>query len=194
MPLAFNSLSHGEIAFGFFNVETDLLILDSYFMFASDFCSHVAKLAEGQAGERLQMEWEAYTLKQEEIGNLTGAVHGMDPRGFMGDVYRRFPFPGDMKAFRQDPEGAKTQAVVRGMIERYAGAGRIAVVVDGAGSTIEIGDYLFGREGFHNLLRYLWVGGYPTWKAGERPGYVTGMKERIIASCHPLFDDSSAFI
>ena len=163
-------------------------------MFASDFCSHVAKLAEGQAGERLQMEWEAYTLKQEEIGNLTGAVHGMDPRGFMGDVYRRFPFPGDMKAFRQDPEGAKTQAVVRGMIERYAGAGRIAVVVDGAGSTIEIGDYLFGREGFHNLLRYLWVGGYPTWKAGERPGYVTGMKERIIASCHPLFDDSSAFI
>jgi len=80
------------------------------------------------------------------------------------------------------------------MIERYAGAGRITVAVDGAGSTIEIGDYLFSREEFHNLLRYLWAGGYPTWKAGVRPGCVTGMKERIIAARHPLFDGFSAFI
>ena len=113
----------------------------------------------------------------------------MDLRGFMGDVYRRFPFPGDMKAFHQNPEGSKTQAVVRGMIERYASARRIAVVVDGVGSTIEIGDYLFSREEFHNLLRYLWGGGYPAWKAGARPGYLTGMKERITASRHRLFDD-----
>jgi len=194
MPLAFNSLSHGEIAFGFFNVETDLLILDSYFMFASDFCSHVANLAEGRAGERLQMEWEVYTLKEEEIGNLTGAVHGIDLRGFMGDVYRRFPFPGDIKAFQQNPEGAKTQAVVRRMIERYAVVAGIAIVVDGAGATIEIGDYLFGREAFHSLLRYLWGGCYPAWKAGERPGYLTGMKELIVASRHPFFEGFSAFI
>ncbi len=107
MPLAFHSLSHGEIVFGFFNIETDLLILDTYFIFASDFCSHVAALAEGQVGKRLQTEWEVYALREEEIGNLTGAVHGMDLRGFMGDVYRTFPFHGDMKAFLQNPEGCK---------------------------------------------------------------------------------------
>ena len=28
MPLAFESLSHGTIAFGFFNIESDLLLLD----------------------------------------------------------------------------------------------------------------------------------------------------------------------
>jgi hypothetical protein len=194
MPLAFNSLSHGEIVFGFFNVETDLLILDTYFMFASDFCNRVAALAEGQAGEQLQTEWEVYALKEEEIGNLTGAVHGMDLRGFMGDVYRRFPFPEDIKAFQQNPEGAKTQQVIRGMIERYASAGHVTIIADGAGSTMEIGDYLFSREEFHNLLRYLWRGGYPAWRAGARPDYLTGMKDRIIASRHPLFDDFSAFI
>ena len=194
MPLAFNSLSHGEIAFGFFNIRTDLLILDTYFFFASDFCNHVAVLADGQAGDRLQMEWEVYRLREEEIGNLTGAVHGIDLRGFMGDVYRRFPFPGDMKAFHQDPEGAKTQDIVREMIERYARAGRVTVAVDGAGSAIEIGDYLFSREEFHNLLRYVWGGGYPAWKAGARPDYVAGMKERVAASCHPFFDEFSLFI
>ncbi len=54
------------------------------------------------------------------------------------------------------------------MIERYAKAGRVTVVVDDAGSTIEIGDYLFSREEFHHLLRYLWGGGYPAWKAGSK--------------------------
>ena len=34
MPLAFESLSHGTIAFGFFNIESDMLILDRYFLFA----------------------------------------------------------------------------------------------------------------------------------------------------------------
>ncbi|MGD2186296.1 MAG: hypothetical protein PVI71_09215 [Desulfobacterales bacterium] len=31
MPLAFESLSHGSIAFGFFNIETDMLLLENYF-------------------------------------------------------------------------------------------------------------------------------------------------------------------
>ena len=34
MPLAFKSLSHETIAFGFFNIESDMLILDRYFLFA----------------------------------------------------------------------------------------------------------------------------------------------------------------
>jgi hypothetical protein len=30
MPLAFESLSHGTIAFGFFNIDSDMLLLDHY--------------------------------------------------------------------------------------------------------------------------------------------------------------------
>ena len=38
MPLAFESLNRGTIAFGFFNIDTDLLLLQQYFLFADDFC------------------------------------------------------------------------------------------------------------------------------------------------------------
>jgi len=142
MPLAFNSLSHGEIAFGFFNTETDLLILDTYFVFASDFCQHVAILAEGPAGERVQTEWEVYVLREEQIGSLTAAVHGIDRRGLMGDVYRRFPLLPDVNALTQNPEGKKTRDIVTEMIERYEKARPIVTIVDSEGSTIEIGDYI----------------------------------------------------
>jgi len=37
MPLAFESLSHGTIAFGFFNIASDMLLLEHYFLFATDF-------------------------------------------------------------------------------------------------------------------------------------------------------------
>lgn len=41
MPLAFESLSHGTIAFGFFNIESDMLLCDRYFLFADEFCRYV---------------------------------------------------------------------------------------------------------------------------------------------------------
>jgi len=37
--LAFKSLSHGTVAFGFFNIESDLLLLDRRFFFAADFAT-----------------------------------------------------------------------------------------------------------------------------------------------------------
>jgi hypothetical protein len=36
MPLAFRATSHGMVVFGFFNVETDLLLLDRLFLFPDD--------------------------------------------------------------------------------------------------------------------------------------------------------------
>jgi hypothetical protein len=41
MPLDFESLSHGTVAFGFFNIESDLLLLERSFFFASEFCELV---------------------------------------------------------------------------------------------------------------------------------------------------------
>ncbi len=46
MPLLFQSLSHGEIPFGFFNIETDMILLQNYFFFASDMAENMIKLAE----------------------------------------------------------------------------------------------------------------------------------------------------
>ena len=34
MPLEFESLSHGKMAFGFFNIETDMILLNEYFLSA----------------------------------------------------------------------------------------------------------------------------------------------------------------
>ena len=39
MPLEFESISHGKIAFGFFNIETDMILLNHYFLFATGFLS-----------------------------------------------------------------------------------------------------------------------------------------------------------
>lgn len=194
MPLAFNSLSHGEIAFGFFNIETDLLLLDNYFIFASDFCSHIEAIAQSTPGEDLKAEWEVYTLRNEQIGNLAGAIHGVDLRGFIGDVYRIYPFPRETKDFAQNPDGHKTRYVVKGVIERYERAHRVQVIVDATASTVEVGDYFFSKEQFHELLHYVWVGGYPKWKEGVRPDYVLRMKDRAADSGHPLFEGFSASI
>ena len=46
MPLAFESVNRGTIAFGFFNIDTDLLLLQQYFLFAEDFCGLLLHMAE----------------------------------------------------------------------------------------------------------------------------------------------------
>ncbi|MGD9173924.1 MAG: hypothetical protein PVF29_07170 [Desulfobacterales bacterium] len=58
MPLAFESLSHGTIAFGFFNM---------------------------------------------------GAIHGICHTGFIGEPYRRYPFPQKPEAFKQKTNGFRNQ-------------------------------------------------------------------------------------
>jgi hypothetical protein len=43
MPLAFESISHGTIAFGFFNIDSDMLLLEQYL-------SHTSGKAVTRAG------------------------------------------------------------------------------------------------------------------------------------------------
>ena len=45
MPLSFKSESHGDIAFGFFNIESDMLLLENYFFFADKFCEWMTQMA-----------------------------------------------------------------------------------------------------------------------------------------------------
>ncbi|MBA4392668.1 MAG: hypothetical protein C0407_03850 [Desulfobacca sp.] len=187
MPLAFSSLSHGEVVFGFFNIESDLLLLNTYFWFAQDFCDYISCLADKDPYDFSSLDWEGYILNQGDVGDLHGAISGTRLEGFIGEVYRQFPFPQDLALFKQNPEGDKTRSIVKELIEKYAPLSKISITLEEPGETIQIGDYLFSKDGLAELLNYLWLGGYPRWKQGIRPAYVLTMKEKVEGSDHPLF-------
>ncbi|MBA4418178.1 MAG: hypothetical protein C0392_09760 [Syntrophus sp. (in: bacteria)] len=190
MPLAFQSLSHGEIAFGFFNIESDMILLNQYFLFAQDFCRDISKLASAWPDEGMETEWDVYVLRKRDIGNLMGAIHGIDYSGFIGETYRLFPFPKGQEAFKQNPEGYKTREIIENIVEKYTtGLSSISVKVNAkpSGITIAIGEYHFTTYWFHELLRYIWMGGFPRWKSGIHPQYVIDMEEAVKKSSSPLF-------
>ena len=189
MPLAFESLSHGTIAFGFFNIESDMLLLDRYFMFAEDFCRYTEKIAKNSGGQPYNACWPIQFIEAlEDIGDLMGAIHGVRFTGFIGEVYRRFPFPRQNEDFKQNPEGFQTRSLVSGIIEKYAQPREIPVTISSENSEIEIGVYRFNRVQFQELIKYVWRGGYPRWKDKIRPGYVTGMRSNIMQNRTGIFD------
>ncbi len=186
MPLAFQSLSHGQVAFGFFNIETDMLLLDVHFFFADDLCRAVKEIGEGSAGP-LSIDLAAYTLEPSRIGNLMGAIHGIDLRGFIGEVYGCYPFPREEEKFRQQPEGFRNRGVIEAIIGKYAGLKPIGITFDPQEGTVNIGGYIFDRKEFHRLILYVWAGGYPRWRDGLRPDYVMEMKRVIESSRSTLY-------
>jgi hypothetical protein len=109
MPLEFDSLNHERIAFGFFNIETDMILLEHYFLFAQDFCGQISKYGQIPVNEIYESSWDIYMIENNlDVGNLMGAIHGFDLRGFIGEVYRFFPFPKEREKFKQNPEGFRT--------------------------------------------------------------------------------------
>lgn len=187
MPLAFSSISHGQVAFGFFNIDTDMMLLDVHFFFADDLSAAIGGMTSESDNEPVDVLLDAYTLEVPRIGNLMGAIHGIDLRGFLGEVYSRFPFPREEEKFKQQPEGFENRGIVEDIIRRYAGMRPIHVIADSLKGTVDIGGYQFDREGFHALVLYLWAGGYPRWRDNLRPAYVMEMKKRIERSGNPLF-------
>ncbi len=189
MPLAFESLSHGSIAFGFFNIESDMLLCDRYFLFASEFCRYVADIAENAGRSDYHKLWNVQVIKNaESIGDLTGAIHGVRHTGFIGELYRRFPFPSHPQDFKQNPQGFQTQSQVLGIISDYAEPLEIPVDIERGGTRIQIGDYRFDRNQFQNLIDYVWYGGYPRWQDEIRPAYVTAMSDKILHNRTGIFE------
>ena len=189
MPLAFESLSHGTIAFGFFNIDSDMLLLEKYFLFATDFCRHIGELVETFDKNLIESRWQVYYIAEPaQIGDLSGAIHGVRFTGFIGELYRKFPFPQSTENFKQKPEGIQSQAVVRDIISRYACQIHIPIAVDKKAFEIGIGEYKFNRRIFGELVKYVWRGGYPGWKDEIRPDYVLAMKDAIERHGQGLFD------
>ena len=180
MPLAFPSLNHGAIAFGFFNIDTDLLLLEHYFLFAGDFCRDLARMALRAQEGSFETSWDGYSIDApRDIGDLMGAIHGMRFTGFIGEVYKRFPFPPNEEDFKQKPEGRQNREILEKLIAGYSKKGTISVRCDADHESIAVAEYLFSREVFHQLIHYVWLGGYPRWRDGVRPDYVLEMKTNL---------------
>jgi hypothetical protein len=122
-----------------------------------------------------------------EIGDLMGAIHGVRHTGFIGDVYKLFPFPQKQADFKQKPEGFQNRPEVKAILERYAGRVKISFRADIGHGTVSVGEYLFTKEVFCHLIEYVWLGGYPRWREGIRPAYVMEMKRSSEGSSYWLF-------
>lgn len=189
MPLAFESISHGTIAFGFFNIDSDMLLLEQYFLFGSEFCEHIGQMLKKFNENEFKTRWPVYAIEDRaKIGDLMGAIHGTRYTGFIGELYRSYPFPQNPEAFKQKTKGYMNQAVVRDMICRYARQMRLSVVTNHGALEVDIGEYKFSRKNFQELIKYVWRGGYPGWQDGIRPSYVEAMKAKIEAHRRGLFE------
>jgi hypothetical protein len=188
MPLAFESINHGTIAFGFFNIDSDMLLLDRCFFFSTEFATHLSDLARAPAERSFTAVWEGYYIdRPQDMGNLMNAIHGIEFSGFIGEVYKLFPFPEDPDMFRQKPGGTTTRPSIERIMHRFAGPEKILLKVSSAGDEIEIGRYKFSRKVFQDMVIYVWLGGYPRWTEDSAPGYIREMKQNVESSAHPVF-------
>jgi len=193
MPLSFKSESHGNVAFGFFNIDSDMLLLDHYFFFADAFCANISAIAESENKNEYKISWQAYYIENpKDIGDLMGAIHGLRYTGFIGEVYRMYPFPVKPEDFKQKPEGHRNRKIVENIIQKYSEIIDIPLIYI-KGQNVTIGPYRFNNYSFHELIKYVWKGGYPGWKDETRPDYVHNLGMKINENHNDLFEDLSFY-
>ncbi len=163
MPLLHSSTSHGEIAFGFYNIEIDALLLDGLFFYCTDFCQVMGKLSL-EPGEA---EIAGYRFNDPAaIGDFHGAIEGINFTGYMGELFRRWPMPETPDLFRQNLAGEERRDESEAILARHAGAETI-ICRRNKGGVVEIGAFIFSPGQFLDLIRYVRRGGYPTWEGYE---------------------------
>jgi len=189
MPLSFESISHGTVAFGFFNIHTDLLLLENRFFFATDFCEGVVRLSTDSGDENFSWDIEARCISDpSRVGNLMGAIHGWSHTGFIGEVYRKYPFPTDPAEFKQRAEAEANRPVIEKILAGYAEPRRESILADRERQDFCLGEYRFTIDSFQELLKYVWRGGYPKWKDDSRPACVRAMHRAVGQSRHWLLN------
>lgn len=176
MPLAFESRSHGTVAFGFFNIELDMLLLRDLFFFAEDFCAAVTELASG-AEEAAVKGWRIADPRN--VGDLHGAIAGVVYTGFIGATYRVHPFPRRPEDFKQNPEPAMTRAEGESLVAGFGECETIGFVRSREAGTVAVAEYVFPGADFGELVDYVDRGGYPRWRDEVRPGYVAAMMKTL---------------
>jgi len=177
VPLAFESESHGTIAFGFFNIYSDLLLLDHYFIFATDFCEAVCEFL---THKKTEVTAPAYIIEDPaKIGDLHGAISGIRHTGFIGETYKSFPFPEDNKHFKQQTNGYKNKVVFEKMLLKFGSCTAMQLHRNKNNQQVTIDPFVFSPEYFSRLINYVIKGGYPQWLDGIAPDYVLKMKATI---------------
>lgn len=180
MPLAFESESHGTIAFGFFNIESDMLLLDRYFFFATDFCECVCNMANKKDGTESEFPLRAFEIKDSAaIGDLHGGIAGTHYSGFIGETYKRYPFPRDEIKFKQQTDGFKTRDEFAQMILEFGSHIDLVLYRDSETEQVSIGRYVFARQNFRRLIQYVIQGGFPRWQDDIAPDYVLKMQKTV---------------
>ena len=162
MPLAFSSLSHGRIAFGFFNIQSDMLLCDRLFFFASRFCHAVEALAleACRGASACETDVDGWHIPlSEHIGDLHGAIDGTDLGGFLGAVYQRFPFPERAEDFKQSPEGSSSQAVMEALIAPFGHAMKVSLRSDRTLGLVAIGPVHLQPDWLRGAARLCGAGG-----------------------------------
>ena len=183
MPISFSSKSHGNIPIGFFNIETDMLLMGHYFFFSTDFCEWVIEWAG--TDDLNDDEKIVYAIQQrEKIGNLAGAIHGYEFTGFFGEVYKLFPFPESPAGFKQKPHGTQNRLAVEQTIHPFAIQLKVPVVFHRKNLCIDFGDYTFSAVVFQEIIKYIEAGGMPGWLNGKPPDYVTRMMAKLATTHH----------
>jgi len=176
MPILFPSESHGPIPIGFFNIETDMLLMDRYFFFSTDFCEWIIEWAEN--GDFSRDAKLIYAIQQRErIGDLFAAIHGYEFKGFIGEVYKLFPFPESPAGFKQKPYGTKNRPGVEKAIAPFAVRLAVPIIFHPESRAIDFGEYAFSADVFHEIIEYVEAGGMPGWLNGQPPDYVTRMMD-----------------
>lgn len=175
MPLVFESKSHGTIAFGFFQIESHMLLLHEAFFFADDFCTAVETVAAD--GSAMLRGWRI--ADRASLGDLHGAIGGRDHGGFLGATYRRWPFPAAPQAFRQNPDGHQTREIVTALVEQFGSSDVFELRWDHDAASVAVAEYVFDAPGFRRLLDYVARGGYPRWTDDRQPDYVQRMLARV---------------
>ncbi|MBI5477271.1 MAG: hypothetical protein HY906_00360 [Deltaproteobacteria bacterium] len=173
MPLPFRSLSHGTVAFGFFNIEIDMLLLEQLFFFADRFCSLVVDLHRCLGPDLSLPGWRI--RDPAAVGNVNLAIRGVHLGGFIGETYREFPFPERPEGFKQKPDGHKNRVWAEAAIQRFGEPEELQVRVDPATGAIAVAEYVFDPATFGDLVDYVDRGGYPRWEREVRPAYVAAM-------------------
>jgi hypothetical protein len=165
MPLLFNSLSHGVVSFGFYNIETDGLLLGQHFFFCTDFCTAIKALFEKPLDEAANTAFSGHVFHDpQRIGDLKGAIHGSRHTGFFGEIYRMWPFSEAPGAFRQKLHCFENREQTLALLELMATSIEIQLTRKSNFQRVAIGSYHFSRGEFVRLLQYVVRGGYPTWE------------------------------
>ncbi len=184
MPLAFESLTHGTVAFGFYNIETDALLLDRLFFFCTDFCDAVLALEGTPEEQDATVDMPGYRFDDpRQIGDFHGAMAGARHVGYMGELYLRWPFPTEPARFRQRVYGEQNRAEAEAILKKWGVPTAVPVTRREAGRRYDVGPYGFSAPGYLQLLQYVWRGGYPTWEGfeeGRRPDCVAEMARRVV--------------